>query len=235
MRHFSCYGDARNKGFCVHCGGSGETDDHVPSKVFLDEPLPANVMVSPACFPCNNGLSLDEEYLACLIECAAIGEIDPNRMERQKIANILRKNLRLSEMLRKAKSWTDDGSIQWRADPERVRNVVLKLARGHVAYDLNEPQLGDPIAVSFRPLCTMTVQERQAFEAEPDVELGDFALWPEVGSRAMSALLIVGKSAFEEGWLVVQPDRYRYRTVQEAGIGVRFVIREYLACEVIWQ
>ncbi|MEN9493073.1 MAG: hypothetical protein RJA63_3522, partial [Pseudomonadota bacterium] len=36
MQQFRCYGDDRNKGFCVHCGGPGETVDHVPSKVLLD-------------------------------------------------------------------------------------------------------------------------------------------------------------------------------------------------------
>ena len=62
MRHFASYGDDRNKGFSVHCGGPDETKDHVPSKVLLDEPPPTNVFVSPACF--NDALAPDEEYLA---------------------------------------------------------------------------------------------------------------------------------------------------------------------------
>jgi 5-methylcytosine-specific restriction endonuclease McrA len=47
MQNLKCHADRRNKGFCVHCGGPDETDDHVPSKVLLDEPYPENLMVCP--------------------------------------------------------------------------------------------------------------------------------------------------------------------------------------------
>jgi len=43
MKQLQCYGDSRNKGFCVHCGGPDETRDHVPAKVLLDEPYPENL------------------------------------------------------------------------------------------------------------------------------------------------------------------------------------------------
>ena len=68
MQQLRCYGDDRNKGFCVHCGGPSETVDHVPSKVLLDEPYPENLMAASACRKCNNDFSIDEEYLACLLE-----------------------------------------------------------------------------------------------------------------------------------------------------------------------
>ena len=57
MQNFKCYADSRNKGFCVHCGGPYETDDHVPSKVLLDEPSPENLLACPSCMKCNNDLS----------------------------------------------------------------------------------------------------------------------------------------------------------------------------------
>jgi hypothetical protein len=66
MQNLKCYGERRNTGFCVHCDGADETDDHVPSKVLLDEPYPENLMVCPSCMHCNNQLSVDEVYLACL-------------------------------------------------------------------------------------------------------------------------------------------------------------------------
>jgi hypothetical protein len=89
MRHFACYGDERNKGSCVHCGGPDETKDHFPSKVLLDEPLPANVFVSPACFSCNNGPAPDEEYVAALVACVLAGDVDPVRIGRPKIAKTI--------------------------------------------------------------------------------------------------------------------------------------------------
>jgi hypothetical protein len=57
MQQLRCYGDDRNKGFCVHCGGPNETVDHVPSKVLLDEPYPANLMAASVCRQCNNDFS----------------------------------------------------------------------------------------------------------------------------------------------------------------------------------
>jgi hypothetical protein len=232
MRHFSCYGDDRNKGFCVHCGGAGDTKDHVPSKVLLDEPLPANVSVSPACLDCNNGLSIDEEYLACLLDCIVAGDVDPDKVGRPKIARILRSNGALADRLRRARRLVGV-RVMWDFEEERVRNVLLKLARGHAAYELNEPRLEEPDVFYFRPLCTMSASEVEDFEGELDA--GPVAVSPEVGSRAMQRLLVAGPEVFEEGWLVVQDGRYRYRTSQYAGLRVRMVLREYLACEVTWE
>jgi hypothetical protein len=230
MRQVPDYGDVRNKGFCVHCGAADETSDHVPAKVFLDEPFPENLPVSPSCFRCNNTLSLDEEYLACLLECVIAGGVDPDKIERPKVARSLTRNHRLAERLKKARNSFGDRVI-WDFEAERVRKVLLKLARGHAAYELNEPQIAAPDIFSFKPLIAMTSSERDGFEGKTEARL---APWPEVGSRAMNRLLIVGSDAYEENWLVVQEGRYRYRTSQDEGLLVSFVIREYLACEVAW-
>ena len=82
MRQVPDYADERRKGFCVHCGGPYETDDHMPSKVFLDRPYPENLPVCPACATCNEGFSKDEEYLACLLECVLAGDTDPQKIGR---------------------------------------------------------------------------------------------------------------------------------------------------------
>jgi len=92
MQNLKCYGDSRYKGFCIHCGGPEETDDHVPSKVLLDEPYPENLMVCPSCLRCNNALSLDEVYLACLLECVLAGEADPPKGNRSSFRRISKQN-----------------------------------------------------------------------------------------------------------------------------------------------
>jgi hypothetical protein len=51
----------------------------------------------------------------------------------------------------------------------------------------------------------------------------------------MSRLLVAGDVAFEEGWLLVQEERYRYRILQDDGFRVKLVIREYLAAEICWE
>jgi hypothetical protein len=77
----------------------------------------------------------------------------------------------------------------------------------------------------------MAAREREVFE---NVVTEVLARWPEVGSRAMQRLLIGGSEAYEEGWFSVQDGNYRFRVSQEKGVAVQIVLREYLACHVIW-
>lgn len=231
MQQFNCYGDHRNKGRCVHCGGPDETDDHVPSKVLLDEPYPDNLMVCGSCLRCNNSLSPDEEYLACLLECVIAGDAAPSAIRRTRIARTLERNLPLARRLQEAKQHVD-GRLVWSVENERVTEVLLKLARGHAMFEENSPQLDAPARIGFRPLETMPAVERDAFEGLHDDVI---AIWPEVGTRAMQRLLVVGNDVFTEGWLVVQDGNYRFRVDTDDGMRVRIVLREYLACEVVWE
>ena len=73
MRQLHSFADDRLLAGCVYCSGSTETRDHIPSRVLLDEPYPENLLVIPACGSCNESFSLDEEYVACLVECARTG------------------------------------------------------------------------------------------------------------------------------------------------------------------
>ena len=229
MQQLRCYGDDRNKGFCVHCGGPSETVDHVPSKVLLDEPYPENLMAAPACRKCNNDLSIDEEYLACLLACVIAGDTAPEKLHRAKIGRILRANASLLTRLQRARTDGTEGPV-WAAENDRVSRVVLKLARCHAAFELNEPQPHEPSYLGFLPLSLMTQEKRAAFESDDDA----FDIWPEVGSRSMQRMLATGTDAFTEGWLTVQEGKYRFRVSQTNGLAVKIVLREYLGCEVVW-
>lgn len=63
-----------------------ETQDHAPSKVFLDLPYPLTRPTVPGCEDCDNGFSADEEYLACFVECIIQGATDPGLLKREKVA-----------------------------------------------------------------------------------------------------------------------------------------------------
>ena len=41
------YGDTKLNHFCAFCGCPTETEDHVPSKFFLDKPHPQDLPVFP--------------------------------------------------------------------------------------------------------------------------------------------------------------------------------------------
>jgi len=191
----------------------------------LDDPFPENLPIVPACLPCNNKASPDEEYLACLIECVICGTTDPARVGREKIRRTLARQHALQARLMASLRWENEQSL-FAIELDRVERVVVKLARGHALYELNEPQLAKPSSVLISPQHLLDNDVREAFETT----FGHgFAIWPEVGSRAMQRLV-----QNEHGWIEVQPGRYRYLATTDAVVRVRLVLSEYLACKVIW-
>lgn len=222
------FSDERFNGYCVYCGGPDDTGDHVPSKVLLDEPFPPDLPKVAACNGCNNAFSADEPYLACLIDCVLSGSVQPEEVGRDKVRRILEKRPHFGAEILAGRQEGADGRVQWVPNADRVRAVILKLARGHAAYESSEPQLGEPESYWCAPLCTLAVEQRQDFESEPAL-----AVWPEIGSRAFRRACVIGGEPFlDGGWQVVQPGRYRYLVMD--GTTVRMVLSEYLACEVVW-
>lgn len=74
-------------------------------------------------------------------------------------------------------SWCSD--VTWTIDSDRVLNVVMKLARGHAAYELSEPKFEEATAVAYSPFGLLSADSRAAFESLPSP-----SMFPEVGSRA---------------------------------------------------
>lgn len=205
MRQIENFGDKRQGAWCIHCGsGTKGSGDHMPSRVFLDQPYPANLPKVDVCVPCNQGFSLDEEYLACLLECASCGSTDPDKLVRPKVQRILQKSASLRSRLERAQRETDthggDKLIVWTPEDWRVRNVILKLARGHAIFELNEPMREEPEHLSFAPIHLMSRDDRRRFEESP-ID-GPIAPWPEIGSRAMQRL--ISGEDLSDGWVVVQ-------------------------------
>lgn len=225
MRHIPDFSDSRLRAHCVHCGRGTGTRDHVPSRVLLDEPYPENLPVAPSCADCNGGLSADEEYFACLVDCVLAGTAIPGERHRPKIRAILERAPTLAARLERARSEADGRTVFAPEEP-RVRRVILKLARGHVAHELAEPQPGEPSRLWFGPLPSLSADQREKFE-----RIDRAALWPEVGSRALVRL--VGEA---DDWLAVQPGRYRFAAcLAERGPTVKLVVSEYLAAECRWE
>lgn len=226
--------DERLKGGCVFCGADPDTRDHVPSKVLLDDPLPQDIPVVPACSSCNAGFSLDEEYFACLVECVICGSTDPSCLRREKARRSLERNAKLKARIEASRKDKSEQEI-WMPEMERVRNVVVKLAQGHVAYELY-PIFKSPDAVNIQPLMTMAEEERNDFESGNS---GYLKGWPEIGTRAFMrayvAYVAYGEVYELNEWIEVQPGRYRYTVEDVGGVLVRLVLSEYLACTVIWE
>ena len=156
-----------------------------------------------ACKNCNASFSLDEEYLACLVSCALAGSTDPDLVQRETVRTILRKRPRLRARLSASRIQNADGTV-FVAERERINKVVIKLARGHAAFELNEPQFEEPASIAAIPLPSLTLEQQNAFETSPAL-----SMWAEVGSRAMQRL-IIGCDMDASGWITVQEGRYRF-------------------------
>lgn len=221
-----------NSGSCVYCGAGADSRDHVPSKILLDDPFPSNLPVVEACSTCNVGFSLDEEYVACLLECVLIGSTNPELLSRPKIKRILKKKSDLRNRIQLCCRTDNNGALIWTPENDRVQNVATKLARGHAAFELSIPQLDPPDEVNILPLISMPDTGRSVFE---NAGAGDIRGWPELGSRAFLRACGADTYADQTGtWTTVQPNRYRYTVDQYGGVKVQIVIAEYLACVVDW-
>jgi hypothetical protein len=235
------HADSRLVNGCIYCGGPEETRDHVPSRVLLEPPYPENLPVVWACANCNQGFSRDEEYFACLIEAVIAGSSDPVHIKRPGIARILHRADSLRARLEAARTM-DREEVRFEIEPDRIKNVLLKLALGHAAYELSQTCRGYASTVRWAAVGSMHSDERESFETPYGM-----GLIGEIGSRQsqrqlITQVLLRSHDGVERimgfvtnDWIDVQEDCYRYMASDDGdSIRVKMVIREYLACEVVW-
>ncbi|MFM5135422.1 hypothetical protein [Aeromonas rivipollensis] len=226
---------------CIFCGGSSDTRDHVPSRILLDAPYPENLPVVGACKTCNQGFSKDEQYLVCLLESVFAGSTDPERIRRPSVARAMKRSPALKARIEAAKS-SINGQTVFHPEGDRVKNVMLKLARGHAAFELSQPCKEEPDHYWCGALETLNEEAQEGFDAAHIQQL-----FGEIGSRNMQRMFaaeVMLKSESGEqkkvqvvvnDWVDVQEGRYRYLAIDEVNrIIIRIVISEYLACEIGW-
>lgn len=227
MDQIRTFSDERYAAFCAYCGGSPATRDHVPPRIFLDLPYPDNTPVVGACIDCNKGASLDEQYVACLLEVAAYGSAEPNALRRQKIARTLTKRPLLAAKL--ASSLRPNGEFAVsQEDGARLSAVFEKIARGLWTYEAGETAQYGGAVVSYMPITGLGAAQRKAFLTlqQPD-------LLPEVGSRMMIRALVGADGPVQTSWIELQIGRFSYgiEMLHEGG-RVKMVLGDYIAVEV---
>jgi len=162
---------------CIYCGELADTRDHVPSLVFLEPPYPHNLPVVDACKKCNQGFSKDEQYLVCLLKSAFVGSTEPDKIRRPSVARALGRSAGLRKRIDSARKEMND-RILFEVEEGRVRNVMLKLARGHAAFELSQGCRDEPDYFWCGPLEVLPEETQAAFCA-PYIQ----TLFGEVGSR----------------------------------------------------
>lgn len=241
MNQLKNFADSRLINGCIYCGGLAETRDHVPSWILLEPPYPENLPVVGCCEQCNQGFSKDEEYVVCLLEAALAGSADPKGIRRPSVARALQRSPALQARIEASKRQVD-GLTEFVPETDRVMNVMLKLARGHAAYELSQPCREAPDHFWCGPLASMSDQMRESFDAAHLQQL-----FGEIGSRGLQRILVTqmilrsqtgGESRVGlllNDWVDVQDGYYRYLAIDDIrGLVIRIVVAEYLACEVAW-
>lgn len=214
--------DQRLADLCVFCGGEPNTRDHVPPKVLLDKPYPDNLLIVGSCDKCNSGASLDEQFVASILEVATCGTADSTGLRRPNIVRTLIRAPALAEQLARGLR-LGDGFLMDVEDVKRLVRVFEKIGRALWAYQTGEPTGQVSASVSWNALQNLTDDDKVAFFAVSD------ELLPEIGSRMFIR-------QFEDGldaWTIVQDDRFAYAVeVLETGGRVKFVVGDYLAGQV---
>jgi len=137
-----------------------------------------------------------------------------------------------------------DGQIAFAPESERVSNVMLKLARGHAAFELSLPCRTEPDHFWCGPLSLLPEESREAFDSVHFQQM-----LGEIGSRNIQRLFVTQITLHSENdeqqqnvgilindWIDVQEDLYRYQAIDDVGVLIiRIVIAEYFACEVAWE
>ena len=124
-----------------------------------------------------------------------------------------------------------------------MKNVVLKLARGHAAYELSQQLTHEPDHYWCGTLSSLTEEQIDAFNAAHIQQLIS-----EIGSRNHQRMLAaeISMTSLSGGqrtmqllvndWIEVQEGYYRYLPIDDiGGLIIRIVIANYLASEIGWK
>jgi hypothetical protein len=175
-----------------------------------------------------------------LIECAIAGTTAPEKIRRASIAQKLLQSSSLRTRLEKCRK-VIGGVVTFEAEEERLRRVLLKLLRGHAAFELGRPLRDEPSYFFWWPVSIMTMEQRENFDAPHKVQFIG-----EVGSRGTQRLEVTQMLLADEAgktatlnfvfnhWMVVQEFNYRFHAIDDEIIVLKAVIGEFLACEASW-
>ncbi|MGB0562163.1 MAG: hypothetical protein ACPGVO_10210 [Spirulinaceae cyanobacterium] len=121
------------------------------------------------------------------------GTTTPNSDFSPKIAATLNARPSIKEKIELSKSIDEGSNILWTPESDRVKEVVLKLARGHVAYELGIQHIDEPDFIEIFPIPYMSEAQVGSFFL-----FEDSCLFPEIGSRAFINTLTGKTTAYEQ-------------------------------------
>ena len=107
------------------------TRDHVPPRCLLEKPFPPGLLTVPSCHDCNNGFSLDEQYLQIVL---AHISFEPHLMEKVdeggSVDRALARAPALDERIAQSLEVAGDGRVLFKPETERILSIAEKIAIG---------------------------------------------------------------------------------------------------------
>ncbi len=239
LRHRIIY-DKKSYSACVYCGERANTREHIPSKVFLSKPYPANLAIVPACLKCNNSFSNDELFLSILIEKLKSKYFGKNYVLSEETERRIDQNEKLVHAIDMA-----IGNDRIDELNKKISRVLFKLAIGHSVYELSEGYCIEEGTVNYSFLNNLSAEEIEEFSLPFNLN-GE--LFPEVGSRVYERMLFLEVNLANAhdpeqqiiaplvllDWVDVQESRYSYTSYRFGNdIVVKMIINEFLYAQVI--
>ncbi|MEU0486756.1 hypothetical protein ABZ260_47285 [Streptosporangium sp. NPDC006013] len=113
-------------------------------------------------------------------------------------------------------------------DMVRVMRVIEKIARALWAFEVGEVDPALRTTVRLTPVSVFEPDELQTFR-----DLAEPQLFPEVGSRMMSRIVLANSEALTNSWENVQEGRFAYAAQVFSSKGqVKMILSDFLAAEV---
>ena len=170
------------------------------------------------------------------------GSADPDKIRRPSVVRTMRGSPALQARLESAPT-ESEGRIEFAVEADRIADVMLKLARGHAAFELSQLCSSEPDHFWCGPLAVLPEEQRLGFDAAHIQQL-----YGEIGSRGLQRMLVTQMVLQSESgeqselrmlvndWVDVQDNLYRYLAIDDTrGLVIRIVVAEYLGCEVAWR
>ncbi len=219
----------QQKGLCYYCGDKALTRDHIPSKVFLDEPFPDNIEQVPCCHKCNASFSKDEEYAAVLIECIKQQSTNLKDLTRKKVLKILDHSPKLLSTVKESINVNLFGELSISENDTRFSHVIMKLSKAHLRNELCICPIDDsPASVSITSLTNLCdSQVNELFAPRKNTIL------PEVGSKALESFMLVDGIVYS-CWISYQKHTYSYYVAPDAS-EVMILFQDFLLVKINYQ
>ena len=109
---------------CIYCYKQADSREHIPSKIFLNEPYATNLAILPSCTNCNNSYSENEQYLACLIDYVQYKLSNLETVKRSKIQKTFEARPHIKNEFENSTKYTDDGNLEYiEFNHDKIENI----------------------------------------------------------------------------------------------------------------